>query len=111
MGVMWEICLQAIMKDLIKNRLEVKAEMSGAQYILESLPMLIEKFNVDEFNIKHMGATDATFTFKTNDEPPRDMIRTISRGHKKLLFLLEHEGHGKTKRMYLVKNDEVLIDE
>jgi len=35
------------MKDLIKNRLEVKAEMSDAKSILENLPMLIKKFDVD----------------------------------------------------------------
>ena len=99
------------MKDLIKNRLEVKTTKSNAKSILESLPMLIQKFDVDEFNIKHMGNAIAIFTFTTKDEPPRDMIRTISRGHKDIFFLLEYEGHGITKSMYLVKNDEVLHEE
>jgi len=110
-GVMWEICLQAIMKDLIKNRLEVKAEISDAKSILENLPMLIKKFDVDKFNIKHTSNTEAIFTFTTKVEPPRDMIRTISRDHKDILLLLEYEGHGIIKSMYLVKNDEVLHDD
>ena len=36
------------MKDLIKNRLEVKATTSNAKSVLESLPMLIKEFDVDE---------------------------------------------------------------
>ncbi len=64
------------MKDLIKNRLEVKAEILGAKYVLESLPMIIKEFDVDEFNIKHMSDTAAIFTFTT--QPPCDMIKTIS---------------------------------
>ncbi len=99
------------MKNLIKNRLEVKAEILGAKYVLESLPMIIKKFDVDEFNIKHMSDTEAIFTFTTKGKPPCDMIRTISRGHECILFLLEYEGHGITKSMYLVKNGEVLNDE
>ena len=97
-----------IMKDLIKNRLEVKATTSNAKPVLESLPTLIKKWDVDEFNIKQMGKTTAVFTFTTKDEPPRDMIKKISKDHKDLFFLLEYESHGIAKSMYLVKNDEVL---
>jgi len=99
------------MKDLIKNRLEVKATISNAKSILESLPMLIREFDVDEFNIIQMGNTVAIFTFTTKNEPPRDMVRTISRDHKDMFFLLEYEGHGIAKSMYLMKNDEVLNEE
>jgi hypothetical protein len=62
------------MKDLIKNRLEVKAEFSDAKSILESLPMIIKEFDVDEFNVKHRSDTEAIFTFTT--KPPCDIIRT-----------------------------------
>jgi hypothetical protein len=99
------------MKDLTKNRLTIKTEFVGARHILESLPMLIKKFDIDEFNIKHMGDTEATFRFTTKVEPPCDMIITISRDYKDILFLLEYEGRGITESMYLVKNGEVVNDE
>ncbi len=99
------------MKDLVENRLEVKSEISDAKSILESLPMIIKKFDIDEFNIKQMSATTAIFTFTTKVKPPRDMIRSISRGHENLLFLLEYQRYGFSKNMYLVKNGEVLMVE
>jgi len=99
------------MKDLITNRLEVKAETLDAKSTLESLPMLIKEFDVDEFNIKQMSATAAIFTFTTKAKPPRDMIRTISKDHKNVLFLLEYKKQGFAKNMYLVKNGEVLTVE
>ncbi len=99
------------MKDLVKNKLEVKSEFSDAKSIMESLPMIIKKFDVDEFKTKRISATTAIFTFTTKVKPPRDMIRSISRDHENVLFLLEYQRYGFSKNTYLVKNGEVLMVE
>ena len=99
------------MKDLIKNRLTTKTEFLGARDILENLQMLINEIDIDDFNVKHMSDTEATFSFTTKVEQQRDMIITISMDYKDILFLLEYEGRGITQSMYLVKDGEVVNSE